>query len=183
MTQSAPLKLSEYGAKLETWAGVKLCVRPASAEDEPLLADFFGRLSPDDLRFRFLSTVKEVGPTLVHQLADVDHDRTEDLLAFDENDGSLLATAMIAADEDMRRAEVAIAVRSDVKGEGIGWTMLGHACDYAAARGISRIESIESSENRPAIALERQMGFAAAPYEGDATLTLVAKDLAPQAPG
>ena len=183
MIQPAPLMLSEYSAKLETRTGVKLDVRPASGEDEPLLTDFFGKLTRDDLRFRFLSTVKEVGPTLVHQFAAVDHNRTEDLLAFDEKDGSLVATVMIAADEDLKRAEVAIAVRSDVKGAGIGWTMLHHACDYAAARGIRRIESIESSENRPAISLERQMGFEARPYEGDATLTLVAKDLGPQAQG
>ncbi len=179
MNQPAPLMLPEWSAKLETRAGVKLDVRPASSEDEPLLTDFFGKLSPDDLRFRFLSMVKEVGPALVHQLATVDHDRTEDLLAFDEADGSLVATAMIAADKDLKRAEVAIAVRSDVKGEGIGWTMLDHACDYAAARGIHRIESVELSENRSAISLESQMGFETRLDDGDAGLTLVSKDLAP----
>lgn len=179
MNQVVPLMLPEWSAKLETRAGVKLDVRPACAEDELLLTEFFGKLTPDDLRFRFLSTVKEVGPALVHQLANVDHDRTEDLLAFDEDDGSLVATAMIAADADLKRAEVAIAVRSDVKGEGIGWTMLDHACDYAKARGIRRIESIESSQNGPAISLETEMGFEARPYADDATLTLVAKDLFP----
>ena len=183
MNQAAPLLLSEWSAKLKTRAGVKLDVRPASAADEPLLTGFFRKLTPDDLRFRFLSTVKEVGPALIHQLADVDHSRTEDLLAFDEVDHSLVATAMIAADPDLTRAEVAIAVRSDRKGQGIGWTLLRHACDYAAARGILRIESIESSQNSPAISLETEMGFVAKPYPDDATLTLVSKELAPNPPG
>lgn len=184
MEQIAPLlMLSEWSAKLKTRTGVKLDVRPASADDEPLLIDFFGKLTPDDLRFRFLSTVKEVGPALIHRLADVDHDRTEDLLAFDEDDGALVATATIAAEPDLANAEVAIAVRSDRKGEGIGWTLLRHACDYAAARGIRRIESIESSQNSPAISLETEMGFTARPYGDDATLTLVTMDLTAQPTG
>lgn len=178
MNEAEPLLLPEWSAKLQTRTGVRLDVRPASAGDEALLIQFFRKLSPDDLRFRFLSTVRQVGPALVHPLADVDHDRTEDLLAFDEQDKSLVATAMIAATPDLARAEVAIAVRSDVKGQGIGWTLLRHACDYAASRGIGRIESIESSQNRPAIALETEMGFKAEPYDGDSSLTLVSMDLA-----
>jgi acetyltransferase len=189
MSDATPLLLPEWSAQLETWSGVKLDVRPASAADERLLADFFGKLTPDDLRFRFLSTIKDVGPRLVHQLANVDHTHTESLLAFDEKNRDLVATAMIAADADLERAEVAVAVRSDRKDEGIGWTMLRHVGEYAAARGIRRIESVESSQNSRAILLERQMGFEAKTYPDDANLTLVTMDLrgtcsfgAPQSP-
>lgn len=181
MSEVEPVLLPEWSAELTTRSGIKLDIRPASPDDELLLIDFFRKLTPDDLRFRFLSSMKEVGPSLAHQLVDVDHSRTEDLLAFDERDGSLVATAMIAADPDLQRAEVAIAVRSDRKGEGIGWSLLRHACDYAAARGIRRLESIESSQNRPAISLETELGFTARPYDGDATLTLVTMDLQPDA--
>lgn len=179
MTTIAPPLLAEWNAKLVTRTGMKLDVRPASAGDEALLVEFFRKLSPDDLRFRFLSTIRTVRPALVRPLADVDHDRTEDLLAFNEEDESLVATAMIAAEPDLKSAEVAIAVRSDVKGQGIGWSLLRHACDYAAARGIGRIESIESSQNRAALALETEMGFKARPYGDDSTLTLVTMDLTP----
>ena len=173
-----PLLLSEWSAQLETRAGVKLNLRPVSPDDESLLIDFFTRVSPEDLRFRFLSGVPKVGHALAAQLVAVDHTGSENFLAFDE-DHRLVATVMIAADEDFSRAEVAIAIRADCKHRGIGWTLLGYASDYAASRGIKRLESIECRDNREAISLEREMGFTASAYPGDLTLTLVAKDLAP----
>lgn len=171
--------LEEWSARLETRSGVKLNVRPAAPDDEPQLIEFFGRVAPEDLRFRFLTAVRAVGHDLAHTLVAVDHTRTENLLAFDAETGALVATAMLAADPGLERAEVAIAVRADYKNRGVGWTLLGHASDYAAARGIRRLESIECCDNREAISLEREMGFTARSYPGDPTLTLVAKDLLP----
>ena len=172
------LLLAEWSAQLETRSGVKLNIRPAAPEDEAQLVEFFGHVAPDDLRFRFLSPVRHIGHKLAQELLAIDHTTTENFLAFDAEDGMLVATAMLAAEPDLARAEVAVAIRSDYKNRGVGWTLLRHVSDYAAARGIKRLESIECSDNREAIALEREMGFNAAPYPGDATLTLVAKDLA-----
>lgn len=169
--------LPEWSAQLTTRSGVKLNVRPASADDEERLLGFFDGVTPDDLRFRFLSALKHVGRPFVHQLAEIDHTRTEHLLAFDARDGALVGSAMIAADEPMQKAEVAVLVRSDLKGHGIGWAMLKHACDYAAARGIRRVECIESADNRVAMSLEEEMGFETREYPGDSTLRLVSKDL------
>jgi GNAT superfamily N-acetyltransferase len=171
--------LEEWSAKLETRSGVKLNVRPAAPDDEPGLIEFFRHVAPEDLRFRFLTAVRAVGHDLAHPLVAVDHSRTENLLAFDAETGALVATAMVAADPDLERAEVAIAIRSDYKHRGVGWTLLAHASDYAAARGIKRLESIECCDNREAISVEKEMGFTARSYPGDATLTLVAKDLLP----
>jgi GNAT superfamily N-acetyltransferase len=178
---SAQLLLGEWSAQLETRTGLKLNVRPAAPEDEELLIDFFDHVAPDDLRFRFLSAVPKVGHELAQDMVRIDHTRTENLLAFDASDRTLVATAMIAADAKLEKAEVAIAVRADFKHRGIGWTLLRHAADYATARGFKRLESIECGDNREAIELEREMGFTATRYPGDATLVLVAKDLvAPQ---
>lgn len=169
--------LPEWSAQLTTRSGVKLNVRSASSDDEERLLDFFESVTPEDLRFRFLSALKHVGRPFVHQLADLDHDRTEHLLGFDARDGALVGSAMIAADERKEKAEVAVLVRSDLKGRGIGWAMLSHACDYAASRGIRRVESIEAADNRTAISLEEEMGFETRDYPEDRTLRLVSKDL------
>lgn len=177
MVEAQPLMLAQWTSELMTRTEIKLQVRPAAIEDEPQLIDFFRHVSADDLRFRFLSTLRSVGHELAHRLVDVDHSRTENLLAFDASDGRLAATAMIAADDELEEAEVAIAVRSDLRSRGIGWAMLGEACAYAEARGIKRIQSIESFENRAAISLEEEMGFKAMPYAGDSSLTLLTKEL------
>lgn len=171
------LLLSEWSAELTTQSGVRLNVRPAAPEDETRLGEFFANVTPEDIRFRFLSAMRRVGHEQLHELVAVDHMRTENFLAFNASGRKLLATAMLAADPSLEKAEVAIAVRADMKHCGIGWTMLQYLADYAEARGIKAIESIEYRDNREAIALEREMGFTATTCPGDATLVLVRKVL------
>jgi acetyltransferase len=175
--QPTPALLPKWAAKIATRDGLDLNVRPASPADEQALAEFFGQLSPPDLRFRFLSAMKQVTPALARQLVGVDHTQTENLLAFDAQD-RLMATAMIAAPDGTDDAEVAVAVRSDLKGHGIGWSMLGNACDYARSRGFKAVHSLQLSDDRAAIALEQQMGFQATPCADDMSLTILTKDLA-----
>ncbi|HEY5712545.1 MAG TPA: GNAT family N-acetyltransferase [Allosphingosinicella sp.] len=172
-----PLQLSEWCAELTTRDGTKLRVRPASAEDEPLLDAFFGQVDPDDIRFRFLSPMPRPGHDLLARLAGVDHVRNENFLAFTEDGETLAATAMIAADDKMEEAEVAISVRSDHRHKGVGWTMLEYLGDYAERRGFRAIVSYESADNRETIALEHEMGFTAAFCPDDPRLVLVRKTL------
>ena len=171
------LLLSEWSNQITTRSGVRLNVRPAAPEDEGLLEAFFGRVTPDDLRFRFLTPVRTPGHEMVAPLVEVDHTTTENFLAFAEDGETLVATAMIAADPSLVRAEVAIAVRADFKHKGVGWSLLELIADYARARGIKAIESIEARDNREAIGLEQEMGFTATTYPGDSTLVLLRKQL------
>jgi acetyltransferase len=175
--QPAPALLPEWSATIATRDGFDLNVRPASPDDQQALTNFFGQLSPEDLRYRFLSAMTRVTPALARQLVDIDHTQTENLLAFDGHD-RLVATAMIAAPNGTDDAEVAVAVRSDRKGHGIGWSMLGHACDYARSRGFKAVHSVQLSDDRAAIALEQEMGFLARPCADDMSLTILSRDLA-----
>ena len=160
---------------LTTWSGFAFRVRPAGPADEVALAELFTKVSRDDRRFRFLSGVDKVGSDFLRRLTQVDHDKTEDYLAFDGD--TLIATAMLAADSAMERAEVAISIHADYKNRGLGWTLLDHVARAAAEKGIKFLESIESRDNVEAIALEKEMGFTATAYPGDATLVLVQKKL------
>ena len=174
-----PKLLPEWSAQLKTRGGLELNVRPASPEDEQALVSFLGQASPEDLRFRFLSAVGRPGHALTQTLLEVDHERTENLLAFDARDGRLAASAMIAVDEKMEDAEVAVMVRPDLKGRGAGWSMVEHCCEFAKEHGYKRIHSVELGANRSAIALEEEMGFVASPCPGDASLTMLSKTLRP----
>ncbi|PWG01710.1 GNAT family N-acetyltransferase [Sphingosinicella humi] len=176
MVDSSSLTPQAGETSLTTWKNFKFRVRPATPEDEPLLAEFFTHVSPDDRRFRFLSSVAKVSDAMLEQLVSVDHEGSENFLAFD--DETLIGTAMLAPDPNLQRAEVAISLRADYKDMGIGWALLDHLARTAQARGIKRIESVESRENRQALAVEADMGFRAEAYPGDASLVLVSKDLA-----
>ena len=178
MTDSAPASppaAAPPSTELATWKGFRFQVRPAAPGDEAALADMFAKVSPEDRRFRFLSAVRTVGHAFLERLTHVDHQRTEDFLAFDGD--RLIASAMLAADPAGERAEVAISIRADYKGRGVGWTLLDHVARFAAEKGFELLESIESRDNREAIGLEKEMGFTATLYPGDATLVLVQKRL------
>ena len=160
---------------LATWTGFTFEVRPATPDDVARLAAFFGRLTPEDRRFRFLSGMPRVGHDLLERLTQVDHDRSVDFLAF--VDDALIASAMLAADPTRERAEVAIAILPEYKHRGVGWALLAHLARYAREKGIGMVESIECRDNVEAIRVEKDMGFTATPYPGDPTLVLLQKKL------
>jgi len=162
---------------LTTRTGFEFHVRPVASSDEEELAEFFNHVNKDDLRFRFLSPIPEVGREMLSYLINVDHDHKEDFLALDIDDKTIIASAMIGANEDKSVAEVAIVLHSDYKNRGMSWTFLEYVANEARRRGIKKLQSIESRQNHAAIELEREMGFAAKAYPGDATLMLLEFDL------
>ncbi|WP_337658775.1 GNAT family N-acetyltransferase [Sphingorhabdus sp. Alg231-15] len=167
---------------MTTRTGFEFHVRPVAPSDEEALAEFFNHVTRDDLRFRFLSPIPEVGKELLSYLINVDHDHKEDFLALDIDDKTIIASAMIGANEDKSVAEVAIVVRSDYKHRGMSWTFLEYVISEARRSGIKKLQSIESRENHAAIELEREMGFTAKSYPGDATLMLLEFDLTSSRP-
>jgi N-acetylglutamate synthase-like GNAT family acetyltransferase len=173
----APGKKAEDGAvDLTTRTGLKFHVRPAHPDDEKALADFFRHVTPEDLRFRFLGGLREVSHERLVEMTNVNHRRTENLLAFAE-DGTIIATAMLACDAGLEKGEVAISVRAEYKHRGVGWEMLRHVARHAQAKGVQTLEAIESRQNHDAIELELEQGFVAESYPGDATLVLIRKHL------
>ncbi|HEX8223095.1 MAG TPA: GNAT family N-acetyltransferase [Allosphingosinicella sp.] len=168
----------DIGTELTTCSGLTIQVRSADETDEAMLAEFFTHVTPEDLRFRFLSAIQNVAHAQLALLTQVDHRRVENFLAFDIVTGCLLASAMLAIEDDVERAEVAVVIRSDFKNRGIGWSLLDHAAAQAAAMGVKTLQAIELPDNRTAIRVELDMGFTSRPYPGDATLTLLEKSLA-----
>ena len=167
---------SDWDCDLQTWTGFRFHVRPVASEDEAALGEFFTHVTPDDLRFRFLSGINVVSHGQLSSMIDVDHRQKENFLAFD-GDGTLIATAMLACDPALTVCEVAISIRPDFKGRGVSWELLEHAAHFAEALGVSTLQSIESNANHSAIELEREMGFTARSFPGDATLVLVERKL------
>ena len=162
--------------ELSTRSGLKLSVRPAGPDDAPILVDLFHNVTPEDLRFRFLTGLNEVGPEQIEAMTSTGNSNVDSYLAF-TSDGVAVATGMLACDPKGERGEVAISVHGSHHNEGIGWTLLEFLAERANARGLKVIESIENRANRSAIDVERDAGFVLKEYPGDPTLVLVTKDL------
>ena len=166
-----------WSRDLTTRTGFKFSVRPAKPSDEAALAEFFTHVTPEDLRFRFLTGLRTVGHDRLAAMTSIDHHQTENFLAFVDDEAEIIATAMLACDAEMKTGEIAIAIRSDYKAKGVSWNLLTHVAAYAEAKGLHTIQSIETRANHAAINMEREMGFTVGPYPGDPTLVLVQKQL------
>ncbi|MBB6487418.1 GNAT family N-acetyltransferase [Rhizobium lusitanum] len=169
--------MSEQQWNVTARDGLRVLVRSAASDDEGLLAELFDHVSPQDLRFRFLSAIKHVSRKQIADLIGVDHSSVESYIAFAQDTVTPVATAVLACDRKKRRAEVAISVRSDFKGHGLGWELLGLMVQEAKDRGLDEIESIEDRSNFDAVELEQNMGFTVKPYPDDPTLLRLSKSL------
>lgn len=162
---------------LTTHKGFEFHVRPVEPSDKDALGEFFTHVSQDDLRFRFLSPIPEVQSSLLDDLVNVDHHHKEDYLAFDIDGKTIVASAMVGANDDKSEAEVAIVLRRDYKNRGLSWTFLKYVIEQARQSGIEKLQSIESRQNHAAIQLEQEMGFSVRSFPGDSTLLLLEFDL------
>ncbi|WP_448663011.1 GNAT family N-acetyltransferase [Sphingomonas sp. CJ20] len=160
-------------ADLETRSGFACRVRPVTPADQAALAEFFTHVTPDDLRFRFLTGIREVGAARIAEMTRAGSQQKQDFVVSAPGDDAIIANAVLAADAQNDTAEVAISIRQDLKGRGIGWALLDHVARYAKAQGIRTLLSIESRDNHAAIELEREMGFTARALDGDPTLVVL----------
>lgn len=169
--------MQENETRIATQRGLELVIRAVGAEDRDILDELFQHVSREDLRFRFLTGLNEVGENQLQAMIPGQDSNKQSFVAFAAPEGVAVATAMLAWDPAGERGEVAISVRADHRGRGIGWTLLSYMADQAEERGLTRIESVESRANHAAIELEREMGFTVEPYPDDATLVIVSKQL------
>ncbi|KQV36667.1 GNAT family N-acetyltransferase [Rhizobium sp. Root1204] len=168
--------LEDTDDDLTTRTGFRFHVRQATPQDEAMVAGFFTHVTPEDIRFRFLSGMKTVSHERLVALTRVDDPRVVNFLAFSPNE-TLLAVAMLAAGDDPERGEVALTIRDDFKHQGISWEMLEHICRYAERHNFKSIESLESRANHAAIDLERDMEFQVFDDEDDPTVVVLRRDL------
>lgn len=166
-----------WSGPLTTQSGFRVFVRPARSGDRAALERFFGRLTAEDLYFRFLSGLRKIDEDRLEAMLRDTDDHSIDFLALDIATGEILATAMLVADSGFGTAEFALATAPDAKGKGISWLLLDLACRYSAAAGVKRLQSLQSSSQADALQLEREMGFSIRTCADDSTLMLAEKAL------
>ncbi|WP_395333237.1 GNAT family N-acetyltransferase [Novosphingobium sp. BL-8H] len=160
---------------LSTRSGIELEVRPANEGDEADLTSFFEQVTDEDRRFRFFAAADRVSAQQIAPLVTADHFRTESWLGVNKASGEIVASGVLAYDDSLETAEVAISVRADHKGKGVGWAMLDFLGKQAQTRGCRKVMSIESRENSAAIEVERDKGFTPESFPGDPTLVVLSK--------
>jgi acetyltransferase len=168
-----------YPSQLEhdatTRSGRCFHIRPIRPEDEPAILDMLARSSMEDIRLRFFAPMKEISHTFIARLTQIDYDREMAFVAIDGPD--MVGAARIVADPDNETAEYAVMVRSDLKGQGLGYQLMTDILDYARSRGIKRVYGDVLRENRTMLAMADDLGFKISPDIHDPQVMRVDCDL------
>lgn len=144
-------------------SGRKALLRPIRPEDEPEHHAFISKLTPEDIRFRFFGSIRELPHSEMARLTQIDYDREMAFIATAPGEGGkpeTLGVVRTVTDPNNEEAEYAIVVRSDLKGEGLGRKMMDKMIDYCRARGTKYYVGQVLRENRSMLGLAESLGFA-----------------------
>jgi acetyltransferase len=138
-------------------------LRPIRPEDEPAHHEFLSNCAPDDLRLRFFHLVRRLPHAEMARLTQIDYDREMAFLATapkPDGDGfETLGVVRTFTDLHNDKAEYAILVRSDMKGQRLGWKLMDKIIRYSRSRGTKRIVGLVLADNRKMLALVTRLGF------------------------
>jgi acetyltransferase len=158
------LAIRPYPRDLETQvedaAGAAYRVRPVRPEDAAALRGLVGACAPEDLRFRFLGALTSLPEQLAARLAQIDYRREMAFAAFEKDqDRPIAGVVRLAADPDNERAEIAVLVRSDLKGRGLGAALMEMLIDYARGQGVGVLYGLVAADNARMLSLCDDLGF------------------------
>ncbi len=140
--------------------GETIYLRPIRPEDEPALQALFKRLDPEDVRLRFFSPMRELSHRFAARLTQIDYDREMAFVAANPDDpGELWGAVRLTCDPDNEEGEYAVMVRSDLKGRGLGYTLMRAIIGYGRDRGTGAIVGDVLAENRAMLTMCRELGF------------------------
>lgn len=130
-------------------------IRPLCPTDGQACGLFIDRLHPDDLRLRFAGPI--TADQAIQRLRRSIEERNTVLAAIDE-DGAIVGVAELAPIAD-GTAEVALVVRSDRKGRGIGSALIMALTEHGRQAGHTALRADILFENLPMRRLAATFGF------------------------
>jgi acetyltransferase len=160
----ARLAIRPYPRHLEklaaTSSGLRAHLRPIRPEDEPALQATFKRLDAEDIRLRFFSPMRELSHRFAARLTQIDYDREMAFVATNPDDAAeIWGVVRLTCDPDNEEGEYAVLVRSDLKGQGLGYLLMREIIAHGEARGLGAIVGDVLNDNRAMLQMCRDLGF------------------------
>ncbi len=142
--------------------GRQLIARPMRSSDGPTLKRSFAKLTPEEIRLRFMHPLKELTPAYANKLARIDRQR-EFALVLVENkppEQALIgAVARAAIDQDPKRAEFAIIVGAEIARSGLGSYLLKRVIEWSRKKRLSELYGRVLRDNHAMLGLAHRLGF------------------------
>ncbi|WP_300303774.1 bifunctional acetate--CoA ligase family protein/GNAT family N-acetyltransferase [Ferrovibrio sp.] len=147
---------------VELRSGEKVLLRPIRPEDEPAHVDFVNNVSAEDYRLRFFSPMRNLPHSEMARFTQIDYEREMAFIAVrlvESGHHETLGVVRAITDPDNQRAEFAVLVRSDMKGQGLGELLMRKIIDYCRQRGTREIVGDILRENQAMRTLATELGF------------------------
>lgn len=159
--------------------GRRVTLRAVQPGDAAEIGQAFERLSADSRYMRFMQHKKQLDPAVVARGLNPLPGREFALVAtVPAIDGfDIVGGARYVAGATPGFCEFSITVAEDWRGSGLATRLLRTLMRQAERDGYAVIEGLVLSENEPMLALARGLRFSVAPWEQDATVTIVRKAL------
>ncbi len=154
-----------YPAELETRrttrTGLEFFFRPVKISDEPLLKDFFYSLSEETRYNRFLSRREDMPRDMLQDLfLVIDYTREMVILATIEHEGAeiVIGVGQYVILEGALTAQVALVIRDDYQGQGLGSELLSYLANIAQKQGLTGFTAEILPDNKHVLHLLEKTG-------------------------
>jgi acetyltransferase len=154
-----------YPSCYEEWVTLrdeaKIFLRPLKEMDGSLLSELFAKLSQATIVLRFLSPLHNLPEKLVYQFSHVDYKKDFTLVALTDvgPSSSIIGVSRYAYDSESEQPELAVVVRDDWQGKGLGSILLSRVIDIGRKNGFSRFGALINPENQTMINIFKRLGY------------------------
>ena len=165
------------GEKVRAQDARELVLRPIEPGDVAAMQRCFTRLSPEEIRRRFLHAMSELPTPMAHQLCNTDPAHETAFVLMDESirPAEMRGVGRIYVDDATDTAEFSVLVEHAWSRIGLGALLMQRLVDDCRRRGLYELWGYVLQENRPMLQLCKELGFTqrAIPDEpGTALITL-----------
>jgi acetyltransferase len=157
--------MERYPSRYEAWVTLrdetKVFLRPVKATDGPLLLELFKKLSPSSVYLRFLSPMHNLPENLVYQFTHVDYEKDFGLVALINigNSTAIIGVGRYASYQEREWPELAVVVRDDWQGKGLGSILLVRVINIGRENGFSRFGATIDPENQIILNIFKRSGY------------------------
>jgi len=158
-----------HGQVVHTANARELVLRDIEPGDVAALQRCFQRLSPEDVRRRFMHAMSELPTSMAQRLCRIDPELEAAFVLMDETvkPAELRGVGRIFVDEATNTAEFSVLVERDWTRVGLGALLMQRLVDECRRRGLGEVWGYVLMENRPMLQLCKELGFVATMLPGE----------------
>jgi acetyltransferase len=159
--------------------GMDATIRPIRPEDAEITQRFVRGLSEEAKYFRFMDAVRELSPSMLARLTQIDYDREMALLMVTQVDGQdvEMGVARYATGVSPSVAEFALVVDERWQHQGIGHKLMNVLMDVARGKGVKVFEGEVLKSNHKMLHLVEGLGFRTETHPDDDSIKYVVRNL------